>query len=114
MAGHMYWEEVAESTGTHTENTGLAGGASESRWGHRRPAQRDQNWVCGTVRQVSRTGTLATNDSIQARKMLYLPLGNFLDRPAKCRRRLRQGAKCTFSRNCRPKRTENPQLPLRC
>lgn len=27
--------------------------------GTHRSAQRDQNWVCGIVRQVSRTGTLA-------------------------------------------------------
>lgn len=31
MAEHVYWEQVAESTGTHTENRGLAARASEPR-----------------------------------------------------------------------------------
>lgn len=50
MTGHVYWEEVAKSTGTHTEHRVLAGWASGPSWEHKRPAQRDQNWVCGTVK----------------------------------------------------------------
>lgn len=49
MTGHVY-QEVAKSTETHTEHRGLAGWASEPSWEHKRPAQRDQNWVCGTVK----------------------------------------------------------------
>lgn len=112
MAGHEYWEEAVKSTGTHTENrAGRMGlrakvGTPEAR------SQRPKlgMWHCQDRSQRH----WQTNDSIQAKKMLYLPLGHFLDRPAKCRRRLGQGAKCTFSRNCRPIRTENPQLSLRC
>lgn len=55
---HVLGGEKAESTGTLTENGELAEGASELRWGHTGQL-RDQNWVCGIVRQVSRTGTLA-------------------------------------------------------
>lgn len=41
--------------------------------GTEKPALRDQNWVCGTVRQVLRTGTMAKEkDSIQTTVMLYL------------------------------------------
>lgn len=114
MAGHVYWEEVAKSTGTHTENgAGRMGlrakvGTQEARSERSKVGM----WHCQDKSQGQRHWQ--TNDSIQAKKMLYLPLGHFLDRPAKCRRRLGQGAKCTFSRDCRPIRTENPQLPLRC
>lgn len=105
--------EKAESTGTLTENGGLAEGASELRWGHIGQLRETKTGCVALSDKSQRQGHWPTNDSIQAKKMVYLPLGHFLDRPAKCRRRLGQGAKCTFSRDCRPTRTENPQLPLR-
>lgn len=43
-------------------------------------------WHCQDKSQGQRHWQ--TNDSIQAKKMLYLPLGYFLDRPAKYRRQL--------------------------
>lgn len=104
----------AGSTGTLTENGGLAEGASELRWEHKGQLRETKTGYVALSDKSQEQGHWQTNDSIQAKKMLYLPLDHFLDRPAKCRRRLGQGAKCTFSRNCRPTRTENPQLPLRC
>lgn len=82
MAGHEYWEEVAMSTGTHTEN---GAGRMGLRAKVETPEARSQRpkldmWHCQDKSQGQRHWQ--TNDSIQAKKMLYLPLGHFLARPA--------------------------------
>lgn len=58
MAGHVYWEEVAKSTGTHTEN-GAGRMGLRAKVGSQEARSEIKTRYVALSRQISRIETLA-------------------------------------------------------